>query len=549
MLLLTDLGGPRLWEDECDTALFARSITRHGLPLAWDGRSFVDSDDGLRVAPSALGQPLVMVGTPWLPYYAAAASFALFGESEWAARLPFALCALATLGLLYALVLGSTGSVRSAFAAGLLLLASTQFLLYGREARSYAPNMLFTLLVLAGFLRLGERRRDPWLAIGAVLLFHVQILPTALALGACACAALLHPAHRHRFVPLLARAPWVMALTLPWLALSWSATGVNWTPLESVAELLPRIGQLGVESWVAVPWLGWAIGIPLVWRRLGEGDRRLLTLCFGWLAAWLVLTPLALSQPLLEVVGLRYVSGLLPIAAAVSGVLVARASRSRRTVYVGLLVLFAATQLPGAALPWLALGETQRAGGVLWQTPRAPLDKLLNTTWLAFASGLGARDPGALGAIVERIEREAAPGDVLLSNFGWDALYWYSGRPLGMRVAPDAPVRGAAERMGLPAYVFDFDHAGWLVWRGDNEALLGYPMTLLSWRLPEVQAALASRGARLEEVASFPETLWENRPEVYWHRFPNADRPFAPPALATGPLYSPARLFRIRWPR
>jgi hypothetical protein len=144
-----------------DTALFARSIVQHGLPLAWDGRSFVDSDDGLRVAPHALGQPLVMVGTPWLPYYAVAASFALLGESEWAARLPFALAAIATVALLYGLVLRATGCVRPAFAAGLLLLASTQFLLYGREARSYAPNMLLTLLVLAGFLRLGERRPRP----------------------------------------------------------------------------------------------------------------------------------------------------------------------------------------------------------------------------------------------------------------------------------------------------------------------------------------------------------------------------------------------------
>jgi hypothetical protein len=102
--------------------------------------------------------------------------------------------------------------------------------------------------------------------------------------------------------------------------------------------------------------------------------------------------------------------------------------------------------------------------------------------------------------------------------------------------------------MGLPPYVFDFDRAGWLVWRGDNEALLGYPLTLHSWRLPEVRAALAARGARLEEVATFPETLWENRPELYWHRFPKAGHPFATRALAAGPLYSPARLFRIRWP-
>lgn len=544
-LLFADLGGPWLWEDEADTALFARAITRHGLPLAWDGRSFVDSDDGLRVAPHALGHRLVMVGTPWLPYYLAAASFAVFGESEWAARLPSALAALACVAALYLLVLRRTGSVRAAFASALLLLASTQFLLYGREARSYAPNMLLTLLVLAGFLRLGERRRDPWLAVAAILLFHVQILPAALALAACAGAALVVPAHRHRLAPLLARAPFVMALTLPWLALSWSATGTNWTALGSPAELLPRLGQLAVESWVAAPWLGGLALVPLAWPRLAAGERELLTLCASWLLAWLALTPLALSQPLLEVIGLRYVCALLPIAALAAGVLVAAASRGRATAYAALLAIFSATALPGGALPWLALGETQRAGGVLWQSPRALPDKLWNTSWLAFVRGLGVRDPGTLPALVERLDREAAPDAVLLTNFGWDALTWYAHRPLGARIAEGAPVAAAAKRMGLPPYVFGLADAEWLVWRGGNEAWLGYPLTLGPWRLDEVRARLAARGARLEEAASFPETLWENRPELYWHRFPGAAHPFLPAALAEGPLYAPARLFRI----
>jgi len=547
LLLLADLGGPRLWEDESDTALFARSIARHGLPLAWDGRTFVDSDDGLRVVPRALGQPLVMVGTPWLPYYAAAASFAVFGESEWAARLPFALAAIATVAALYAWVLRSTGCIRSAFAAGFLLLASTQFLLYGREARSYAFNMLLTVLVLAGFERLGERRRDPWLALAAIGLFHAQILPAALALAACAAVALLRADQRKRFVPLVLRAPWVIAATVPWLALSWSATGTNWASLESAAELLPRAGQLAVEATVAIPWIGFAIGVPLLWRRCADGDRLLLALCGAWLAAFAVLTPLALSQSLLEVVGLRYVCGVLPVAAAVSGVLIARASRGRVIAYAALLALFAATELAGGALPWLAIGETRRAGGVLWQAPRTLADKLLNTTWASIARGLGARAPGTLAQIVDLLSRESGRDDVVLTNFGWDALYWYAERPIGMRIAVDAPVRRAAQRMGLPAYVFDYDHAQWLVWRGGNEALLGYPLTLLQWRLPEVRAALAKRGARLEEVAALPETLWENRPELYWHRFPEARRPFAPAALAGGTPYDDARIFRIRW--
>lgn len=547
-LLFADLGGPRLWEDESDTALYARSIAAHALPLAWDGTTFVDSDDGMRVVPRALGRPLVMVGTPWLPYYAAAASFAVLGESEWAARLPFTLAALATIAALYALVLQTTGCTRAAFASALLLLASTQFLLYGREARSYAPNMLLTVVVLWGFLRVGTRRRDPWLVVASALLFHVQILPAAIAIAACGLLAIATREHRPRFVPLLRRAPLVMLATLPWLALSWSATGTNWTSLGSLAELGPRIGQLAVEATVAIPWLGWAIGLPLVWRALREGDRRLLGLCGAWLAAFAVLTPLALSQPLLEVVGLRYACGLLPIAAMVGGVVIARASRGRTPVYAALLALFAATHLAGGTLPWLAIGETQRAAGVLWQAPRSLADKLFNTTWISFVRGLGVREPGTLGRIVEHLDREAAPQDVVLGNFGWDALYWYSQRPIGMRIATDAPVRRAAQQMGLPGYVFDYDRARWLVWRGGNETLLGYPLTLLQWRLPEVRAELVRRGARIDEVARFPETLWENRPELYWHRFAGDDRPFAPAPWADRSPYEDARIFRIQWP-
>jgi hypothetical protein len=90
-LLFFDLGGPWLWEDEGDTAAFARNIVATGVPTAWDGRNFFDGDSGFREVPRLLGHDLVMVGTPWLPFYATAASFTLFGESNATARLPFAL--------------------------------------------------------------------------------------------------------------------------------------------------------------------------------------------------------------------------------------------------------------------------------------------------------------------------------------------------------------------------------------------------------------------------------------------------------------------------
>ena len=112
-LIFFDLGGPWLWEDEGDTAAFARNIVATGLPTAWDGRTFLDSDYGFRLVPRLFGHDLVMVGTPWLPFYATAASFALFGESNAAARLPFAIASFASIALLYLLVLRATRCTRA----------------------------------------------------------------------------------------------------------------------------------------------------------------------------------------------------------------------------------------------------------------------------------------------------------------------------------------------------------------------------------------------------------------------------------------------------
>jgi Dolichyl-phosphate-mannose-protein mannosyltransferase len=548
-LLFTDLGGPWLWEDEADTAVFAYSILQSGLPRAWDGRSFSDSDDGLRVAPRVLGQDLLMVGTPWLPYYVTAGSFALFGESEWAARLPFAVAGLATVAMLYAFVLRATGCARSAFAASLLLLSSTQFLLFARESRSYALNMLLTVVLLWGFLRLGQRRRDPWLVVAAALLFHVQILPVTVALGACALLALFHPALQPRLSALLMRAPWIAALTLPWMLVAWSATAVNWAPIETAVQFPQRIGQLCAEASVAIPFVGWAIGLPLVWPRLQPGDRMLLRLCGAWIGLCAGLVPFVLSQSLLEVVGLRYVCGLLPVAAAVTGLILARASRGK-VAYAALLALFAVTHLAGSALAWLALGESRRVAGIYVSVPRDLGGKLFNAQWWAFVRGIGEPNPGALPPLVELLRDRSSPDDVVLTNFGSDSLYFYTQLAMGMRISPDAPARKRAIALGLPPYVFGIDDADWVVWRGGNESFLGYPLLLLGQSLESLRARLDARGARLEPVAQLHETLWENRPELFWHRFPGIGHPFAPRSMgAQGPRYRDARIFRVHWPR
>src|SRR2546423_5338868 len=64
VLLFANLGSDYLWADEGDTTVLAASIVKYGIPKAWDGVTFTDSDKGARV-----NDELVMVSHPWVQYY------------------------------------------------------------------------------------------------------------------------------------------------------------------------------------------------------------------------------------------------------------------------------------------------------------------------------------------------------------------------------------------------------------------------------------------------------------------------------------------------
>ena len=542
--LLRDLGGPLLWEDEGDTAVFARNIARFGLPLAWDGRSFTDSDYGARVAPRLFGADFVLVGTPWVPFYATAASFALLGESTRNARLPFALAGLACVALLYLLVRRATGDPQAALAGALLLPLSVQFLLYARECRHYALNMALTLALLLAFLRLGERRRDPMLVIVAVLLFYTQILPLAAALAACGGLTLLHPAFRSLRRPFWVRVPWIAALTAPWLPVSWTAFGANWDLNLDPRVFVRALAQFSIELSTVAPLLGLVIGAFLLRRRLSARDRQWLALAGALFASCAILAALTQTRARLTAVGLRYECGLLPVAAGAAGLLVARASRGRPFAFAAGIALLGATHLAGNALPWLAVGESRAlfGGWLSMNAPRELADKLVNRLWWDFVSGLGVPNPGTASELAEFLRGRAEPGQVLVTNYSWDNLYFYTDLPQGMRLPPGAPLHEAALAAGLPGYVVGLDGADWLVWRNAAEPILGkYP-------LDRVRSELEARGARVEPLASFRETLWENRPELAAHRFPRVGYPFAPARLGAGGRHYPdAEVFRIHW--
>jgi hypothetical protein len=513
LLLLPNLGGPRLWADEGDTAVFARTIVERGLPYAWDGRTFSESDRGRR-----LNADLLLVGTPWLPFYVTAGSFALLGESAFSARLPFALCGVASVALLYLLVLRLTADRRAALAAAALLLGSVQFLLYARQCRHYPMNAALTLVVLIGFLRLRERPRDPLFAIAAVLLYHTHPLPAAATLGAAGALAVLHPAFRPALKPYCGWLAVVVLLALPWLWVSFGGWQENSSFLASAGDLPLRLAQIGIEAAEFVPLLGWiALGIAIAAkRRLGAGDRAFLALAGAAIVTPLLLLALSLSAGELFALGLRYVTGILPLAAGITGVLAARASGSSNLGLAALLVLFTATHLPGASLLFAAFpnGLAHDRTGLGFHQPQRPLGPWLRLEVPAHLRELWETDHGSVARIAEQLATRADPEDILITNYEWEPLYFHTNLRQGLKIFPEHEIAAAARAQGLPSYVFEAKGARWVVWRDPWEG------SHLGYRLERVRRELARSGARLQRVARVPETVWENRPELHFHRFP-----------------------------
>jgi 4-amino-4-deoxy-L-arabinose transferase-like glycosyltransferase len=535
-LLLPDLGGPRLWADEGDTAVFARTILARGLPYAWDGRTFTDSDKGRR-----LDDRLLLVGTPWLPYYLTAASFAALGETALAARLPFALCGIGCVALLYLLVQELTRDRRAALAAALLLLGSVQFLLFARQCRHYAPNALLTLAALLGFVRLRVRPRAPGFALATLLLFHTHPLPAAAVLGATGAAAFALPGFRATRRPWLAWLGVVLLLALPWLAVAWGGWQENASPLAALAELPRRLAQVGVESAEALPWLGWLLLGVAAAGRLGAGDRDLLGLALAGVAALAVLLALSLSVGELFVLGLRYAVGLLPLAAAVTAVLAVRAAGPSRLRLALLLALFVATHLPGASLLYLffSRGSAHDATGIGFHQPTGAAGPFLRREWLGYLRELRGSDPGTVSAVADYLARHAGPDDLLVTNYEWEPLAFHTNLPQALKVLPDYEILPAARAAGLPDYVFDASAARFVVWRPPWEGYQGY-------RLADVRGSLAARGRRLERVASVPETVWENRPELHFHRFPGLGYLYPLDLMRSGYGHGgPSSIFRV----
>ena len=84
-LAFANLGAQALWQDEAQSALLSRTTLEHGIPLGSDGLNFFSQEMGVEYDDAHRWR-----WHTWLHFYLVAGSFALFGESTAAARVPAA---------------------------------------------------------------------------------------------------------------------------------------------------------------------------------------------------------------------------------------------------------------------------------------------------------------------------------------------------------------------------------------------------------------------------------------------------------------------------
>jgi hypothetical protein len=547
LLIFANLGRDYLWEDEGDTAALASNILKFGVPKAWDGYAFLDSDHGAR-----LNRDLVMITHPWVQYYLAAGSFLVFGQNTLAARLPFAVAGWMSILLAYAFVWRTTGNRLAAFSTAALMTVSVQFLFFARQCRYCSLNLLLVCWLFWIFFKMKSGRDCAWFVLASVLVFHSHpygIAPVA-ALGGL--SLIYRPFQAQRRWILFA-APAIAVLTLPWIILtSLASTGValNTSAPKSVGVFLERCAQAFIETTSVTPLIGAMILILIaLFVRHAKRSARVplfetneMSILLSVLAttvAYGLITALTQSSDALWLAGMRFSAAVLPVAVIAAGIVIAKVSRGNWLLCVALILVFAFTKL-AQLTPWVAANPSGvfKFGNysVGAHVPEKLMDRFLGNGFWKYVHDLWRENPGTVATTCNFLRGNAKPGDVLIVNYGWEPTYFYTRLPQAMGILPTYPVYQRAKELGLPELVFGIDHPRWIVWRSAWETAPGYAMD-------EVAREITGRGGRINVVLEVPETVFENSPDIHHHRFSDGTYLFPRPQT-----FPESKIARVDWP-
>jgi len=286
ILLFWRLDGAPIWRHEATTAVWGPQMAESGEWIPWvydraDEQLMVQAPDGHDVSTKLL--PAMQ---SYLQFYVVGVSFALFGVSEWTARLPFALIGAWALWMLYRLGRELFGTGPPALIPPTLAVTSIFFLHAARQCRYYPIVIAATVWLMLELVRYAKdrERAASWgfygkLAAAGFLLYfsnYVSFVGTWAAVG---IYVLLQADRRLivRFCGLSA----VMAvpILIDFLALHAEFAG-SWppeTPRPLIELYQSTFARRGRELWRMLPFVFVGpVAAALAWRQAHRPARALL---------------------------------------------------------------------------------------------------------------------------------------------------------------------------------------------------------------------------------------------------------------------------------
>ncbi len=500
VMLLPNLGNIYLWQDEAETALLSQRLGTYGLPLAFDGRNLI------RQAPMDVQYTAdyVWVYHPWLPFYWTTLSFKLFGPTTFAARLPYALAGLGTVLLLYFSVRRHFRDQRLAMLSSALLLLCIPFLLHARQCKYFPFAALFTVAVLDAYLRLlrpdhtaEARLALPYLILAGFCLFQSNFgafLPLFAALG-------LHFVLGRRNKSQVKH----MALALAFITFfvaPWAVYLQTWARGRFVFDIYRFAGHLAhyvvyITGWV-LPWPLLLLFVYIYWIR-----RKSLQLESPAVATLnLYILVIVITLPFLSATFIwmyfSYIVQLVPLLVVILAVTILCITNRSRALGYALVTLLVATNVLHVFPYALPLARSFSWASLAPRPYLAETDALIATAgrlhfYLAdYAYELTHDYDGPDEGIVLYLQEHAAPGDIVLTNYGELPIAFYT----GLHIAG-----------GLGTFrLEELTRPEWVINRRDGP-------------YSDELARIITEGNYAANTIPYPDILWGNRPVPEYHKF------------------------------
>jgi hypothetical protein len=489
------------WQDEAETANLARNVLKYGVPLAFDGKNLISQEGGWEFGPDHLWR-----WSPWLQIYVAAASFRLGGLTTAAGRFPFALCGLLTIVVVFLLVKRYYVSPGWARASAALLASSVPFLLFSRQCRYYGLGALLVALTLLAFRGNWQSRRGPaaLLTLALALLFYTNYVLFFSYAAAFLFAALL--VYRSELPPArtLLLALFVGCLVLPGFLLFPIGHQSAMVDLPKAAiNLVQYYGSI-FDFMIPVPV---ALGLAWRWRSIKQDRARLREnpgerfILFLVLIVFVNTAMLSLSPNQAH----RYLLHLYPLCALTLGWVAWQVFHFHKFSGVLLAFLLIFTNwLYMVPIGWLGFPRPSFLNDLDNLTyPNLPLKLYLTE--------LASPYPDVNQSLIDFFQAHARPGDTILTTYGDLPLQFYTpfkvvGGLQWSSVPPPGQVR--------PDWVVKR-----FVTRCNREEIFNpaEEFILKDLRLYEDYQAV---------VLPYPDEMFGNRPDPYYHHFLPPAEPF-----------------------